>query len=350
MDPADALLGPAPGPHPGPTARPTLDADLVDHARHLLALLARISGLRSTYLTNVDWAGEVQHILLSHNTGTDLVIPEGLAVPWRDTLCRRSLATGIDRTEDVAGQFPDCDAAAALGIRSFISVAVLDVDGSIYGTLCGASNDEVAISDDVHATMVALGEMVSLQLRERAASREIGRQAEELTRANARLQELVLTDALTGLPNRRGVLEALERLAGAARRNDQRVGLVWLDVDQFKGVNDRFGHHAGDDALRLVADSLRSVIRAQDVAGRVGGDEFLVLLPDTDEVAAASVAERLRRRVAQAEGQAFGPISISAGTASTDGRDPEAALVAADRALYVAKTGGRDRVATHATR
>ena len=112
-----------------------------------------------------------------------------------------------------------------------------------------------------------------------------------------RLEHLSMSDALTGLGNRRAFDEALEAEMARARRASGSMGLVILDVDHFKQFNDRHGHQAGDDALVTVARVLAGEARAEDRACRIGGEEFALLLPGADDATAATVAERVRRRI-----------------------------------------------------
>ena len=319
-----------------------VDPELERLARRLLEVVARATGLETTYLTRVDWSEEVQHVLVSRTAG-DLVIGEGLDVPWQDTLCQRALASGTHRCDDVPATFPDCAAAIALGIQTYVTVPVYDVAGEVYGTLCGASATSIAVSDDAHAVMGALAEMITMQLREGAARLEIARQAEDLAVANAQLRLLALTDPLTGLANRRALLEDLEHLGAAARRSGKPLAVVSVDVDRFKGINDRFGHGVGDDVLVRIAAALQSVARGQDVVGRIGGDEFLVLLPETDADGAASLAARMREGAAALELPDGSSVSVSVGVASGNGTADAEMLLRADRAMYTAKGSVRGR-------
>lgn len=117
--------------------------------RPLLALLQRITGLESTYLTAIDETAGVQHILIAHNAGA-LQLPENLTVPWQDTLCKRALESQQFVTEDVAACWGDSDAARELGLKSYISVPVMNQDGSVFGTLCGASSHNIALGNMSH--------------------------------------------------------------------------------------------------------------------------------------------------------------------------------------------------------
>jgi diguanylate cyclase (GGDEF)-like protein len=154
------------------------------------------------------------------------------------------------------------------------------------------------------------------------------------------------SDTLTGLPNRRAADEAFKRMAAQAARNASPMAVLLLDLDHFKQVNDVHGHESGDRALALVGRIIVSTIRTSDFAARFGGEEFLVLLPNTDGEAAGIVAEKLRSEIEHAEVLGVGPISASLGLAvlPTDAGEPQELLRKADRALYSAKESGRNRV------
>jgi diguanylate cyclase (GGDEF)-like protein len=154
------------------------------------------------------------------------------------------------------------------------------------------------------------------------------------------------SDALTGLPNRRAADEAFKRMAAHAGRNVSPLAVMLLDLDHFKQLNDQHGHESGDRALAMVGSIIGSTIRASDFAARFGGEEFLVLLPDTGREAAMVVAEKLRSEIERAELVGIGPISASLGLAllPEDAGEPDELLRKADRALYTAKESGRNRI------
>ena len=185
------------------------------------------------------------------------------------------------------------------------------------------------------------------QLRELHTALE--RQNQLLERQNELLTERAATDGLTGVGNRRRFDEALGSALSFGSRYDQALSLVLLDVDRFKTFNDAFGHQAGDDALRQVAQALRNGARLHDVVARYGGEEFALILPATAAPDAGAVAERLRATIA-AGPWTLRPITASFGVATVAAGESvsAAALIAqADRALYHSKASGRDRV-THA--
>ena len=171
---------------------------------------------------------------------------------------------------------------------------------------------------------------------------------EELVDQTRRLENHVFQDPLTRLYNRRFLFTQLAALASAARRHGRPLAVAMVDLDAFKAVNDRHGHDVGDRALVAAGDALARALRAEDVLGRLGGEEFLALLPDADEDAAARAAERLRAAVAGAGGPV--PVTASVGWAVLqDSEDPDELVQRADTALYNAKAAGRDCVRGPAT-
>ncbi|MDP9482425.1 MAG: GGDEF domain-containing protein [Chloroflexota bacterium] len=155
------------------------------------------------------------------------------------------------------------------------------------------------------------------------------------------------TDVLTGLPNRRYFDEFCSLLA-ERRRADDAIGILMVDIDHFKRVNDRFGHEVGDEVLRAVAGAIAGAVRDDDVPARYGGEEFVVLLRNPSGRVALEIAERVRVAIAGLDLRALGPGSISASVGAAVQVDPDqpiAELLAdADRALFRAKRSGRDRV------
>ncbi|MGC3984713.1 MAG: GGDEF domain-containing protein [Pseudorhodoferax sp.] len=165
--------------------------------------------------------------------------------------------------------------------------------------------------------------------------------------ADDRLRAMANTDSLTGLPNRRGFTERAEALFANAQRYRQPLAVLMLDLDHFKRINDSYGHDRGDEALRLFARMLGETRRTGDLAGRLGGEEFCVVLPSSQRHTASGFDQRLRARLQQRSGQELGfTLSYSAGVAAmTDGDATLAGLLArADAALYEAKHGGRGRM------
>jgi diguanylate cyclase (GGDEF)-like protein len=180
--------------------------------------------------------------------------------------------------------------------------------------------------------------------------RRVGQQNRELQRGVERIRELAITDELTGLPNRRRIMEVLEQQRGMAERGTHSFVVGFADLDHFKRLNDRLGHQAGDRALQEVARLIAGAIRAVDYAARFGGEEFLLVLVQTGLPEAEAVAERIRGRVAES-GLGLGPggeaLTISLGLAQhRPGGEVQKTLARADQALYAAKQAGRNLVET----
>jgi diguanylate cyclase (GGDEF)-like protein len=189
---------------------------------------------------------------------------------------------------------------------------------------------------------------------------KIHERTHELAEANARLGQLAVTDGLTGLYNHRHFHERLSLEVERSQRGGRPVSLLMIDVDHFKAYNDTYGHPAGDEILRQLAQVLTAERRVNDVVARYGGEEFAVILVDASKFTAAKIAEKLRedvfghefpRRPRQdgrdgREGRDGSRISISVGVATfpDDAGDPEALVRAADAALYAAKHAGRNRI------
>ncbi|HZQ83807.1 MAG TPA: diguanylate cyclase [Acidimicrobiales bacterium] len=193
---------------------------------------------------------------------------------------------------------------------------------------------------------VELAVRVASALRLKAAQ-------DELVDRNVELERISRTDFLTGLPNRRHTDDELKRACSASRRHGRQLGLLIIDIDDFKQVNDLAGHAAGDAVLREVAWRLQSVLRPEDTAGRWGGDEFLVILPDTGadgiKAAARRLTEAMHGRPVDVGAGRDLPVQISVGGALYTGGDPAELLREADRALYEAKQVPRSDSELHHT-
>jgi diguanylate cyclase (GGDEF)-like protein len=181
-----------------------------------------------------------------------------------------------------------------------------------------------------------------LIIRVQAAGRTKGLQEEIVAQAK-RLEGLLFEDPLTGLANRRFILTQLAGMVSGARRHDRPLTVAIIDIDHFKAVNDRHGHAEGDRVLAAVAHALREHLRAEDQLGRLGGEEFLAVLPDADARAANRAFDKLRANVAEVG------VTVSIGWAAWAGEDPDELLGRADDALYTAKARGRDCVVGAAT-
>jgi diguanylate cyclase (GGDEF)-like protein/PAS domain S-box-containing protein len=177
---------------------------------------------------------------------------------------------------------------------------------------------------------------------------ELERYHRELEEANDQLRKLAVTDELTGLRNRRSFEERLVMEFSMARRRKRELSVLLIDVDNFKTINDRFGHAAGDEVLRRLGTILRTTVRLPDLPARYGGEEFVVLLPESGEESAMGLARRVMQRVAAEEWENE-PLTISVGMAAmNESLESGYQLVElADEALYAAKRAGKNRVMVH---
>jgi diguanylate cyclase (GGDEF)-like protein len=211
-------------------------------------------------------------------------------------------------------------------------------------------------------TIVGLLEESRRQHEELAKGEELKRlheklqlEHEALNHANALLERLSTTDMLTGLPNHRALSLLMEQESARARRSGHALSLLFFDGDRFKQVNDTYGHTIGDVVLQELGQRVRSVLRAGDTVGRYGGEEFLVILPETDSQGAQVVAERLRSAVAaspvaasEVEGGIALTVSVGVASYPTDGVSISEVKDQADQAMYWAKRLGRNQVRTAA--
>ncbi|XTZ36819.1 sensor domain-containing diguanylate cyclase [Salmonella enterica] len=307
--------------------------------RQLLEMLEMVTDMESTYLTKIDVDAHLQHILYSRNS-KQLDIPEGFSLPWGDSLCKRALDDSCTFSNDVARQWQDCSAAQALGITTYLSTPVHLADGSLYGTLCAASSDTKPLSMRAQQVLHLFAGLI-------AQSIEKEQLVNQLREANAALLTHSYTDALTGLPNRRAIFDDLARLFSLAHHLQCPVIIAFIDLDNFKVINDQLGHEAGDRFLIAVGQLLRNACDNGDLVGRLGGDEFLVACPGAPQGQQQEAQLLLRQESINQSisGEyALGPVRIdypgaSVGVIAVDPAqtDADGALRAADEVMYQVK-------------
>lgn len=227
--------------------------------RQLLEMLELVTNMESTYLTKIDTQAQLQHIVYSRNSG-EMNIPENLSVPWGDTLCKRAMDDNCFYSDHVAEQWSDCDAAKALGITTFLSTPIHLTDGSLYGTLCATSTAQKPLSFNSEHVLQLFASIIARYIEKESL-------VSQLQEANAALIYHSYTDALTGLPNRRAIFDNLEMLFSLARHLNHAVLLAFIDLDNFKKINDLYGHQAGDAFLQQVGQRLKLGISADDQLG-----------------------------------------------------------------------------------
>jgi diguanylate cyclase (GGDEF)-like protein len=270
----------------------------------------------------------------------------------RSREARARFSDALAATHD-AKQLLRIVAAAAVEATSARASRIVSADGSVV-----ESGDSDADGDRLVLPLIAAGERFgTLELVGDSFSKEQRMNAASLVAhavvalENARLHGMVerqaLADGLTGLANRRAAADALHAEAARAQRLETPLSVALADLDGFKEVNDVHGHAVGDEVLRVFADVLRETLRESDVAGRWGGEEFLLLLPGADEEGAAQLADRVRIALAEREIDGAPDLRVTAsfGVAEYEGQANTEQLVdAADAALYRAKRAGKNRV------
>lgn len=303
-------------------------------------MLRHTASLAMAGLTLLDRDGRVVYSTERSAIGTTIgdveAFTAALAGLPKSTLATRRPAGASAEVDWVESYVPLRDGDRIIGVAQMAT----DVTWTRreFGRVLALSTGAVVI--------VLLGVLGFLFIVMRGAARQV----EE---AHHDLEMMAITDGLTGLANRRYLMaRAADECARTPRQRAKGsgkggVGFIMADVDDFKSVNDTHGHLAGDAILRAMADRIRRVTRRYDIVGRYGGDEFLIVVPDTDFDETRSVAERLWQVVREEPftlGEARGAMTISVGFTCADDDDVNAAIKRADEALYRAKHAGRDRI------
>jgi diguanylate cyclase (GGDEF)-like protein len=292
--------------------------DLEDVTKRTLQAAQAISGVDAAVLELDDVDGERTRAALGLEP--DEARRVAVAAPPNESL----------RALEVVYRYGDEAAAAGEPVRSAIVLPVRTATGAL-GSLGAYSRSTPAD---------AAGAVARL---ERIAHR--AGPAVQNAQVFARARRMADTDALTGFNNHRFFHETLGREVARARRYERRIALVVFDLDDFKAINDRIGHLAGDAVLAEVAERVRTVMRSTDIAGRVGGDEFAVMLPEAGRADAELLAERIMRIVASRPIANAGTLYVSAGIAELRSDDTAREMFErADNALYAAKEAGKAQV------
>ncbi len=341
-----------------------------DHLRHISTALFG-AGMVVVLLVANFWAASPQ--LMNRAALNWVVLAAGLSVvaillfPWRrydrnlfllaplTGLCLIALAVyfsgGWDSPFFPLYSFVVVFCAIYFSARIAALVFVVSMLFSLSPQLYGPHAPELAMHLTVRAPTYLALTLVTWYM-----AREVGRRERlrgeyehrlrEMQEQKDRFQRASLTDLLTGLFNRRGFEDKLTNEVKRARRSKEPFTVIMLDLDDFKRINDRYGHRTGDESLRIVADVLRSSARETDVLARFGGEEFVVVLPDSSPRGARNFFDRIREAVADRSERQLGfTLRISAGAASfpADAVDPDGLLEAADTAMYQAKHRGKDQ-------
>ncbi len=282
--------------------------------------------------------GEIDDLVgvrFSHNAGlVSMVVQNRCALPYRGEY---ETGHGHDATSAaLSGRGRSYVLSKRLPWPAHPSLLVLPlvIHERALGTLILGAKRRHAFGDSVRPTLEVLASHLAVSLSN--------------ARMVRKLETMATTDGLTGLFNKRAMLEAATQKIAAAARFDRKLAVLALDIDHFKKVNDTYGHDVGDMVIRALADILKRQKRTTDVVARFGGEEFLVLCEQTDETGAMLLAERIREELSKTscrapQGLVCVTCSIGVATLPEAGRDWESLFKAADEALYVSKRSGRNR-------
>ncbi len=290
-----------------------------DRVAHLIRL---IFGVETAIVSLID--GHRQWFKAAEGNKVD-------ELPVRDTFCRHALLASAPLIVTDAAtdpRFKDSPLVTGpIGLRFYAGVAITTPDGHNVGTICAIDYVPRSFSERESEILCAMARIVTDELE---------------------LRRLATTDGLTGISTRRAFKEDANKYVALARRHRSQLSAIAFDIDRFKTINDTYGHAAGDVVLKAVTEVVGQTLRQSDLLGRLGGEEFAVILPDTDAAGAMAVAEKLRHAIAALAFPGSRPpmrVTASLGVAVLDpgADDLDALLVKADEALYEAKGAGRNR-------
>lgn len=320
--------------------------------RPLLRLVQHITGMETSFVTRIDWEAQRQDVLFSLNTGA-LQISEEITTDWNDSMCRSMFLAGHAASPDVGGEGLATRNAVAAGMKSFVAVPILAGDTAI-GTVCGASRERIQLRDDqvdaLQCIADALQHLLQVERDKTLAQARAVRAEHEVRLARdaacqqaidyQQMQRLAHTDELTRLPNRRAFVARWEDALARSGRRHHGIGVLIIDVDRFKAINDGAGHLVGDEVLGAVGAALRQTMQTQDMVARLGGDEFVMAVAHATRDDLVTAAQAIRERFAAAILPIGVPATLSIGIAHSDDTSRHRLLADADRALYRSKGVG----------
>jgi len=304
-----------------------------------IAIISQIRGGKYTVVNALTPGGEVE---------------PGQSFNLQDTYCVHVLAAAAPVGFNHVGksEISDHQCYAKFGLETYIG-APLVADGQRFGTLSFSSpapRTRPFTEGELELTRL-FAKWIGLEIQLEQQTAALKAEIEARKRAESRLRHLATTDELTNVSNRRHFLELSEPEFARARRYDHPLSVIMLDADHFKIINDSYGHHIGDQILRELCRECRGLLRENDVIGRIGGEEFAIMLPETGTLEARRVAERMREALAAIEiplDTGSLKFTVSMGIAALDRKDLDFSgiMKRADQALYEAKGAGRNRSVT----
>ncbi len=276
-------------------------------------------------------------------------LPEALTGKSADTLDWR-----IQSEDDNIAQLPWLRVLDGEEISNGAAIRLKTALGETYSFAVNAA--PISATDGrLRGVLITFDDITEIERKNdelQRALRRLEQSQRAVTRQNQELQVLATRDPLTNALNRRSLFQGLETLFNEARRENEPLSFIMVDIDHFKSVNDRFGHGVGDKVIQYLAGVLTEYSRPNDLVGRFGGEEFCVVLPATEIGAARDIAETMRKAIQESRGAEFANllrITSSFGVAMLNGdtSDHNTLVEQADQALYVAKESGRNRVVCH---
>jgi len=326
-----------------------LDTPPEESFDRLTRLAAKLTGAPVSFLSLVD--RERDFYKSAHGFGEPLASTREIE---GRTFCHYALVGDQPLVlEDVTRLpvFRDVPTVQSLGVRAYAGVPLVTQDGQVLGSFCAIdfkarpwSAQDIEVLSELAQSALREIELRRAVQEAHATNERLREEIHKVAALNQRLEELATTDTLTGLRNRRAFERALDQELAIAERRVTPLSLLIVDADHFKRINDNHGHAAGDQALQTLARLLEGVARTIDFVARVGGEEFAILLPNTDEAGALAVAERMRSAVAEAPWP-DAPLTVSIGSATLLRGETATSLgTRADQALYSAKENGRNCV------
>jgi diguanylate cyclase (GGDEF)-like protein/PAS domain S-box-containing protein len=304
------------------TMNETLERQVADRTRELRRQKGFVENLLTT-LPNPVWWKDVDGTFRGYNPA----FRDMHCLPGEEWLGRRLREV---LPADAAARGEAGDEVALSGGKPAYEISMAARDGAVSHMLVNKS----AWFDEASQPAGIIGTAVDITIQKQA---------------EAELRRLATTDSLTGAFNRRFYMETAAEIFALSRRHGRQFSVMMLDIDHFKRVNDTYGHPAGDEVIRVMARTCMQFVRAEDTVGRLGGEEFAIVLPETPREGATALAERMREAIAalrvEADGHAIAfTASIGVAELAADDTAADAVLARADQALYEAKRSGRNRV------
>ncbi|MBC7699397.1 diguanylate cyclase [Aquabacterium sp.] len=290
---------------------------------------------------------KLKALSVASDLGWTIVVREPVEIAFAESRTAMVQAMGIGL---LAAGFASLLAWFAAGRISGHLSAIATAAHDVESGRPGASIPLLESSSEVLSLATALNRMTRrlITLNEQMEDK-VKLRTQELEAANRELDRQSRSDHLTGVLNRRGFEAQLKIALSSARRRNSPISVIMVDLDHFKMVNETHGHDAGDQVIRHLSDTLRQRVRDSDIVARMGGEEFVVMLPDTDAKGAQILAEELVKVVASRQAPVAGKVTISAGVSELNMKLEDLAemLKGADEALYVAKRSGRNQAILH---